>query len=362
MRDEELDRALDAGLDRLADVPDMTESAFQSGRARLFAAMSESTTTPEDELTITQDAPAVTTEKSAPSRKPRRWLAAAAAVGVLTAGGLLSQAIGFDSAGEAHAEAVAKLNKAADLAAVNTDLQVGPGQYLYRALLFDGISTYSEGTASHGAGIQETWIPGDRGADWLERRADIGEPAWVPGLEGSGKPAGTPKGLLGEWRAKCGNFSYFAKGSERSCDKGDWYNPTPEFLASLPKDPQQLYQRLVAEHPHGDAAVVTGVGSLLGTGRVPADVRAALYRALALVPSMTTTADVANLDGRKGTALGVRSGKEFREIIIDPATGQYIGERSVVAEADGGLQPGTVRTSSALRTGVVADAGTPPAK
>ncbi|WP_086820054.1 CU044_5270 family protein [Allokutzneria sp. NRRL B-24872] len=361
MRDAELNQALDAGLDDLADVPEMTESAFRSGRARLFAAMEE-TTTPEDELTITQDiheAPATTAQ---PPRRTGRWLVAAAAVGVLTVGALFSQTVVFDGAGEAHARAVEALNKAADLAVNTTDPKLGPGQFLYRSLRAEGITTYYEGGASSGGVLQETWIPADQRQLWLDRRANLGKEKWLPGLEGKGEPSSsTPPKMLGDWRAPCGDFAYFAQGSRKSCDKGDWYNPTPEFLAALPKDPKQLYEKLVASFPGGDAAVVGGAGSLLGSGRVPADVRAAIYRALSHVPSLSITADVANLDGRKGTALGIRQGAEFHDVIIDPATGRYIGLRTVMAEAAEGLKAGTVRSSSALRTAVVNEIGIVPA-
>ncbi|MCP3800174.1 CU044_5270 family protein [Allokutzneria sp. A3M-2-11 16] len=358
MRDAELNRALDAGLDDLADVPEMTETAFQSGRDRLFAAMQAT----EDELTITQEAPAPSAPRPQSQHRPGRWLVAAAAVGVLTVGALVSQTVTFDgSSGEAHARAVETLNKAAELATANTDPKIAPGQFRYRATRTEGITTYQSGGASTGGVLQETWIPADERQVWMDRRANLGKEKWVPGLEGKGEPASsTPRQLLGEWRAPCGDFDYFAVGSRKSCDKGDWYNPTPEFLAALPKDPKQLYEKFVASFPGGDAAVVTSVGSLLNSGRVPADIRATIYRALALVPSLAVTADVANLDNRKGTALGVRQGAEFREIIIDPANGQYIGERSVMAETEYGLKPGTVRSYSAVKTAVVNGIGAVP--
>ena len=359
MRDAELDRALDAGLDDLADVPEMTESAFRSGRARLFAAM-EATTTTEEELTITQEAP--TTSAPQPQRRHTgRWLVAAAAVGVLTVGALVSQTVIWGGSGEAHARAVETLNKAADLAASTTDAKIAPGQFRYRSVRAEGITVYQDGGASTGGVVQETWIPADERQVWMDRRANLGKEKWVPGLEGKGEPSpSTPRQLLGEWRAPCGDFDYFAEGSRKSCDKGSWSNPTPEFLAALPKDPKQLYEKFVASFPGGDAAVVTGVGSLLISGRVPADIRATIYRALSLVPSLAVTADVANLDGRKGTALGVRQDAEFREVIVDPANGQYIGERSVMAVAEHGLQPGTVRSYSAVKTAVVDGIGTVP--
>lgn len=74
------------------------------------------------------------------------------------------------------------------------------------------------------------------------------------------------------------------------------------------------------------------ITSLLNRGLVPADVRARLFEALALIPGVTATTGVANLDGVEGIAIGrtewLRGGMR-QEIIIDPATGLVIGDRGV---------------------------------
>jgi len=77
------------------------------------------------------------------------------------------------------------------------------------------------------------------------------------------------------------------------------------------------------------------ITSILHTGMVPAAPRAALLEALAKVPGVTVTENVANLDGVKGVAIGrsepARKG-ERQEIIIDPKTGLVLGERTLAGQ------------------------------
>jgi RNA polymerase sigma-70 factor (ECF subfamily) len=74
------------------------------------------------------------------------------------------------------------------------------------------------------------------------------------------------------------------------------------------------------------------ISDLLRSGLIPADLRARLFEALALIPGVTATSGVANLDGVEGIAIGrtewLRGGMR-QEIIIDPATGMVIGDRGV---------------------------------
>lgn len=146
---------------------------------------------------------------------------------------------------------------------------------------------------------------------------------------------------------------------------GNWQHPTPEFCAELPRDPQRLYARLDTDSPNrpGYLGVVTYAVDALRSGLVPADVRAALYRALLLVPGMSIDEPASNLDGRRGVALAVDDGRYRREIIIDAGRGQFIGERDTLTRDEPlrGLVTGTVTTSTAVTTATVPTIGTPPA-
>jgi hypothetical protein len=71
---------------------------------------------------------------------------------------------------------------------------------------------------------------------------------------------------------------------------------------------------------------------------MPADVRAALYQALAKIPGVTVVQDATDAAGRRGVAFaraaaieGPGSGDWLRlEIILDPSTYRYLGARHVV--------------------------------
>ena len=84
------------------------------------------------------------------------------------------------------------------------------------------------------------------------------------------------------------------------------------------------------------------MADLLRSGLVPADLRAALYRVLGKVPGLEITEQVANLDGKKGTAYGISDDGTRHDVIIDPATGQFIGERQITDEGFEGIPAGTV--------------------
>ena len=340
MHDTHMDRLVDTGLDALmADEPAMTDEEFDRGREQLLTAMRTGAPAP---------------------RRRTRWLAAAAAAVVLAAGLLVAQTLDFGGVGGGPPRAAAApvLNKAAGLAATAGDQQVGPGQYLYVSTRSAGLTFHDvEGEAVYrSAKFIDTWIPADPRDTWLERRGEIGKPSWVPGHEGDGPPPGEPAGFVGEWRAPCGAFGYWAQDSKPSCDQGSWANPTPEFLAGLPKDPEQLYKRLLADSGTEADAVIT-VGDVLGTGRIPAEYRALLYRAIAHAPNLRVTEQVATLDGRTGTALGIEAYGQIRDFVIDPDTGEFIGYREVLSEEEHGIPAGTVRAQFSTTTAVVDEAG-----
>lgn len=98
----------------------------------------------------------------------------------------------------------------------------------------------------------------------------------------------------------------------------------------------------------------------LRSGVLGKEVRAALYEALTTVPGLEITEEEATLDGRVGTALGIEDGTQRQEIIIDPDTGEFIGERAVLSEGSGDLPEGTVLNHSSVTTAVVDDAGDRP--
>ncbi len=113
-----------------------------------------------------------------------------------------------------------------------------------------------------------------------------------------------------------------------------WQAPTPEWLAALPRDTQQLKERLYSDTAgHGrspDGEVVVYVADVLRSGIVPDDLRAALFEVLAEVPGVV----ISDVDIRAGgtSAVGYSYFEQVdgstQELVIDPETGAYLGERN----------------------------------
>ncbi|HET9631779.1 MAG TPA: CU044_5270 family protein [Terrabacter sp.] len=140
---------------------------------------------------------------------------------------------------------------------------------------------------------------------------------------------------------------------------GGWQTPNPAFLAALPRDVDQLRDRLYADaQGHGssvDGEVVVYVADVLRSGLVPADLRAALFQVLKTVPGVDVTSRAVTLQGQLGVGIartepvnGTR-----QEIMVDPSTGLLIGERTVAVEGTSGVPAGTVITETRVRTTLV---------
>ncbi|WP_309112896.1 CU044_5270 family protein [Saccharothrix sp.] len=293
--------------------------------------------------------------KTAPSQpRPLRRLAAAAAailaIAVVVQTTLLSPST-------ATAEARETLTTAADIAARTTDPPVANGQYRYvttHAWWMKTIGAENNSFSFLNENLIETWIPADPVAgEWLQRRRETGNRKWVKGTEAEARAAGAvvEESPWPEQRAKGGAFT------QGLPDQGTWQFPKPQFLAGLPADPEQLYERLRTDSGGGKQVLVY-VADALRTGLVPAHIRANLLRALTHLPGLDVTDNAADLDGRKGVALGMSEDGERQEIILDPTTGEVIGERKVSDSMFAGIPKGTVTSYSSVTTTVVDTIGT----
>ena len=336
--EEELDQAL-AALG--ADEPP-AEDAFNRTRADLLAAAG---------------APA----PSAPPRRRWGWWAAAGTVAAVVASLLVVQTLRTDHV--PNAAAVRELNLAADR--INAvDEPLGPGEYRYVATHAWWMSTAYE-YSYLGENLLETWVPADETQMWLWRRDVTGARKWLAGTEAEARADNIPLDDMewpeGEWQAPCGDW--FAEEEQRKpCSMvGSWQSPNDEFMAALPREPAKLYDRLREDvGGRGEAHMVIYVADILRSGLVPADLRAALYRVLAQVPGLEITEQVANLDGAKGTAFGLSVNGTRHEVIIDPATGQFIGERQITDKGFAGVPAGSVTGYTSVTTAVVPAMGVRP--
>lgn len=300
-----------------------------------------------------------------PIRFRRRVLLASAAAALLVGGIVVADVVRPSGPG-ATAEAAEVLNNAATATIQTSDPVVGPGQYLK----IETTSLTGGGSqAADGSDIswQETtggqvYVPADRQGEWVwnrEPRVPVessSEEAKAAAAEMRKRDAASrpPAGALlpvGIWRAPGGAFG----GNEPTVIIG-----TPlKDAGSLPRDPQALLNIILertkgaGKSPEREAFVTIADG--LRSGVVPADLRAALYKAAALIPGVTVGDRQATIDGRTGIAIGIPSpdGVARTDIVIDPTSGLVIGEQDILLKDYPGFPAGTVSTWTSVKTSVV---------
>lgn len=217
------------------------------------------------------------------------------------------------------------------------DIPLAPGQFRYQRTDTTMLDGHSGRCAYHQHDTEELWIPADPEAEWLLRQ-DLGRIEWLDGED----PDSTtlPGRFRRDLRAQYGTFDQ-DNGPEPS-----WYHLTPEFLAGLPREPLALLALIEQEYAKaaepGKAQFQHATHLLLG-GALPADLRTALYQAMAHIEGVDVAAD--------GTVIGFSYGRAGREeLIVDPVDGVPTGRRM--------LQPnGSVTGTAVLTHGVAETAG-----
>lgn len=284
-----------------------------------------------------------------------RWALLVSAVAAVTVLGLvLSDVVGVSPfQRSARAEAAVLLEQAAVGAVHTSDPVVRAGQY--RQVVFRSVHEIESGPQTL-ISIREdrtTWIPADVTDSWTEVRypTTAAGGAWGPGAVDAAAAyrrraaADRAEVLHGAGGAFFGADSTFA----------------PAAVEALPRDPARLLARIrrdVGETGWShDGAAFQRITELLSSGVAPAPVRAALYRAAALIPGVELVAHATTLDGTEGVAIGrtePRSGLRL-DLIVDPDTGQLIGERTVTTRRvpDDPLPAGTTTSWSSTTTTVV---------
>lgn len=340
---------LDAALTTLRSDVHTDERALGRTRAQLLA-----TASGDDTRVAAEPSPQ-------PSRRGVRWWVAAAAAAV-AATVLVTQ---FGGEPPVASAAARELNSAADKIGAH-DEPIGPGQYRYVVTRSWDLTSINDGRVSFSyleERLFEIWMPADWRQEWLTRDTPTGKRKWIVGSERAAKEADLvpDPGPTSEVRAPCG--------SERGCtDLGSWDWPTWRFVISLPRDPKKLYDELRRQPGADTSAGMLGyLAEVLQSGLVPADLRAVMYRTLAMVPGVEITEKAVNLDGRTGIAFaatepdkGLLKDGSRQELIIDPETGQLIGERQVAAKADEIAPAGTTTEYTSVTTAVVDGMGAKP--
>ncbi|WP_430335893.1 CU044_5270 family protein [Rhodococcus sp. ACT016] len=343
------DEQLDADLCRLGgDVPELPEGLA----ARI------------DNLMADRRIDTLMAESRTP--KSRVWIAVAAAVTLLAGGVVVGTSVVSSNPG---ADSTAGPSKESPLAADPTRMTVDALLLASSEKLASTPSTraaftfveehawwMSSGDGEYGTfaylgeNILQTWIPADTNDEWLQRRSVSPHRQWVVGNEEiAGKSALGPGWPEGEFRGRRGQF--FPSAGDDAVP-ASFANPSAEYLDGLPDDPTALYEKLRAESG-SDAQLLSDVASGLRSGLVSNHVTSNIYRALIALQTLEVTDGQANLDGRIGTGVGVVNDGRRTEIIIDPVTGEFIGQRVVTLDGYDDIPPGTaVEFSSVTRLAV----------
>lgn len=247
---------------------------------------------------------------------------AAAVVVPLLAGGPAARPVK-----KARASAMAVLEQTANTAARQTATPVPrPGQYLYLKDI--------EFKSAAGAGATR----------WARECSTLVGQEWMAG-DGSGHQLGR---YTSSWRGCRGFEQRWPKGGVMTSDDPlDW----PKNLLgweSLPTSPAAIDRAIIRRFEHGharDTATFAYVAAFLQENAPPA-IRAALYRAIELLPGVRNLGPMADLLGRPGIGVGlVRSGVR-QELIFNPVTSRALQAELVAAgskQAGNNYQPaGTV--------------------
>ncbi|MEG9250241.1 CU044_5270 family protein [Arthrobacter sp. Soc17.1.1.1] len=291
-------------------------------------------------------------------RSRRRWIGVSSvAAAALAVALVLTDVVGFAGwRGGSETAAAAVLEQAATSAVQLSDPVVGDGEYLLVETKAVNINS-TDGTSFLALTTDQMYIPEDRDDDWV----------WF-------RPVSQPYGSFGpeSQAASEANFAaIYAEHGEDYVEKlrapaGRWYSGdsqvSPEALSDLPRDPHRLlnyiYRTTLGSGPSQDGEALVFIADRLRSGVLPADVRASLYQAAALIPGVEFVEDQATLDGRTGTAIGrVETNGNFRQdIIVDPDTGLFIGERRTELTAQDGIPANTITSWTSVTTTVVPNA------
>ncbi|MEV5827880.1 CU044_5270 family protein [Spirillospora sp. NPDC052242] len=148
-------------------------------------------------------------------------------------------------------------------------------------------------------------------------------------------------------------------------------------LAKLPTDPDALLKWIyadmgglgeTAEGRHSTAYSM--LGAILRNNVLPPKLEAAVFRAIKQIPDVTLVEGRVDMSGRQAIALGrITEGYIHEEILFDPKTYAYLGERAVAIRdhstrgEDGTLsfrEGDLMRLTVQVQTGIVDDAGQRP--
>jgi hypothetical protein len=253
-------------------------------------------------------------------------VAAAAAAAVFSASSL-----GLWGAPQAaSAEAVVLLRHAATVAARAPVLTPSADQFIYVKSVQTAAVITNNTSVREQTDLREVWASVDGTRTGLIRTLPAGRgPSWrETSLAGcrNGAPTGS-----GTASARC--------------------SPTPAYHGGLPTTAgamvTYLYRHSQGQNPPDVQAFITA-GHLIRESLVRPAALAAVFRAVARIPGVTVARRATNAAGQHGVGVQQTYHGISEQLIFNPRTFAFIGEREVVVAADAGLPIGTVMDSTAI--------------
>jgi hypothetical protein len=173
-----------------------------------------------------------------------------------------------------------------------------------------------------------------------------------------------PRDGSGDWTARplpgCRDGAMEMRKGDRTVSVA--CEPTPGYHGDLPTDPGAMltYLRGRGGSKNGpDQDAFTAAGDLIREAYLPPAVLAAVFEAVGRIPGVTVAGTATDEAGQTGVAVTRDEIQGSRvELIFDPETYDYLGERVVVRRDQDGLRAGQVLNSTAvLRVAVLPAAG-----
>ena len=297
--------------------------------------------------------------RSAPRRHraaPRRGLA----VGLIAAGAAACVTVGLVTASPAPraSAAAAALLQGAAATARSTAAADGPAtlRMEQEAIAVNGDTVEPWSEAYLDRTVTVLTVPAGDG-EWTRRTWSL--PVRTV-FGGEGARAFAQRDSAGSATAEHPTVETSADGSFTAGELGgpsDVFGSDRQALRRLPTATDPLLRALrTADLGAGPAEsepehVMEAASVVLDSGVADDRLQAAVFTALQQQPGLTVTEHRADLDGRVGTAIGVRPGQGAKtsfQLILDPTTGRYLGHREVNLVAIGAVPAGAVLDATAV--------------
>jgi hypothetical protein len=269
-------------------------------------------------------------------REPVNWRRFLASAVIVTAATAVVVAVGVtalpgSSPTSAANAAVRALREAASNTRVSTASIGQPGQYVHVHTESQGVS-FAGHIAYLSPGTTDMWLPSTgKGLGYV--RSVTEEPVF--------QQAGDAVQLRrsGMWPADVNVESVGSFDSARRL-QDNLATPSYAYLATLPTDATALYSRLAAyvRSCHCGQSfsqqMLDTVATMLANGTPTPALRKALFQVASRIPGIRLTAARTTLNGETGTAIAVDSDGTRTELIFDPRTGAYLGQRETWVRPD----------------------------